>query len=144
MSITVEELEAHCKSIADLRNEIDADKAALSKKSEQLEEMELKAIAMLKDLNKTSYKSNHGQIIRTEKWRVNLPQSDEDRAAFFQYLKDKGLFDKMISVNANTLNSFWKQEFENVKENAPEEALTFSIPGIGEPKLHETLSFRRS
>lgn len=144
MNITVEELEAHCQAIAEMRDEIEKDKATLATKTEALEEMEYKAIGMLKELNKSSYKSNHGMIIRTEKWRVNLPKTPEDKAAFFDYLREKGLFDQMITVNANTLNSYWKQEFENVKENAPEEALTFAIPGISEPKLHETLSFRRN
>ena len=75
---------------------------------------------------------------------MNLPATPEDKENFFSYLKEKGLFESLITVNSNTLNSFYMREWETVKEHGdPEEAMNFKIPGIQEPKLHEVISFRK-
>lgn len=141
--ITVDAIEGMAKSLKELREEIDADKAILSEKNAALDELENKIVLTLKELGKTSYRSEYGTVSRNEKWRVNLPATPEDRAEFFEYLKNKGLFENMITVNSNTLNSYYMKEWEQAKGGDPEEALNFKVPGIGEPKLYEALSFRK-
>lgn len=140
--ITINQLEELCEKMRKLDDEIEADKKALSTKNEEYSKMEAQAVQWLDEMKKTSYKSNHGTIIKNDRWRVNLPQTEEDRAAFFNYLKEQGIFEKMITVNSNSLNSYYMKEWEHVKETNPEDALNFSIPGIQEPKVHKTLSFR--
>jgi hypothetical protein len=142
--VTVQQLEELCKQMRELDDEIEKDKEALSEKNKKYTQLEAQAAQWLKELGKGSYKSNFGTVIRQEKWRVNLPQTPEDRDAFFGWLKERGLFEHMITVNSNTLNSLYMKEWEVAKESPdPVDALTFSIPGIPEPKLHETVSLRR-
>lgn len=142
--VTVQQLEELCQKMRALDDEIEKDEKALSEKNKEYKKLEAQATQWLKELDKTSYKSNHGTVMRVEKWRVNLPQTPEAREEFFNWLKERGLFDQMISVNSNTLNSLYMKEWEVAKESPdPTDALTFSIPGIPEPKLHETVSLRR-
>jgi len=141
--VTVQTLEDLAEQIAVLREEIAVDKAALSEKNELLEETEQNFLNHLKELGKTSYKSNVGTISKVEKWRVNLPDSPEAKEELQAYLIERGL-KSMLTVNSNTLNSYYMQEWEIVKESGdPEAAMNFSIPGLKEPKLYETISFRK-
>ena len=141
--VTVQGLEDLAEQMAILRAEIDTDKEALSEKNGLLEEIEQKFLAHLKDLGKSSYKSNFGTISRTEKWRVNLPDSDEAKQQLIGYLREKGL-ESMLTVNSNTLNSYFNREWDAVKENGdPEEAMNFTLPGLKEAKMYESISFRK-
>ena len=114
--VTVQTLEDLAEQIAVLREEIAVDKAALSEKNELLEETEQNFLNHLKELGKTSYKSNFGTISKVEKWRVNLPDSPEAKEELQAYLIEKGL-KSMLTVNSNTLNSYYMQEWEIVKES---------------------------
>ena len=141
--VTVLHLEELAEQISALREEVALEKAALSEKNELLEGLEQNFLNHLKELGKTSYKSNFGTISKVEKWRVNLPNTPEDKQQLHAYLKEKGL-ESMLTVNSNTLNSYYMQEWDLVKESGdPEAAMNFSIPGIKEPKLYETISFRK-
>jgi hypothetical protein len=78
-----------------------------------------------------------GTLYFSNRMSVTMPKNPEDREAFFNYLKEKGAFDGLITVNSMTLNSFYKQEAEIA--NSPD----FKIPGIGTPTLIKTLNMRR-
>ena len=65
--VTINELEELAANMAKLRAEVDEDKKLLSEKNAKLEEIENKFLGYLKELNKTSYKSNSGTITRVEK-----------------------------------------------------------------------------
>lgn len=143
-SVTVEELEKIIQDYAVLRAEIEEEKKLMGEKTKALDELEGKIMATLKEIGKTSYKSEHGTISRVEKWRVNLPASPEEKEAFSNFLREKGIFEKMYTFNSNTLNSYYMEEWEQAKNSGdPEDALNFRVPGINEPKVHETISFRR-
>jgi len=141
--VTVQDLETLAEQMAAMREDIEIDKKALSEKNALLEEIENKFLTHLKELGKTSYKSNFGTVSKVEKWRVNLPDSPEAKEQLFAYLMEKGL-KSMLTVNSNTLNSYYMQEWEQVKASGDAEAaMNFTVPGIKEPKLHETISFRK-
>lgn len=142
--VTIDQVETLAKQIAEKRLEKEAQAKVLSKVNEELEELEQLAVRTLKEMGKDSYRSEFGTISKVTKWRVNLPNSEENREAFFAYLKEKGLFEKMVSVNSNTLNSFFMQEWEASKDPSdPLAALDFRLPGISEPSSYETMSFRK-
>ena len=52
---------------------------------------------------------------------------DIAREKFFNYLKGKGVFEQMITINSRTLNAFAKVELETANE---EGVLDFQIPGL--------------
>lgn len=141
--ITISEVEALVKSMADKRIEVENLKRPYSQACTELEEIEQKVVGTLKELGKDNYKSEYGTVTRVNQWRFNLPKTPEDKAAYFEFLKGKGVFEGMATVNANTHNSFCKEEWNAAKERDPIEALNFRIPGIEEAKVYETLSFRK-
>jgi len=143
-AVTVEQVEDLALQIKTKRAEKDAQAEILSKINGEIDDLEQLAVRMLKEIGKTSYKGEHGTLTRTVKWSVTLPKTEEDRAAFFAYLKEKGIFEKLVSVPSPTLNSYYMQEWEASKDPSdPMAALDFKIPGISEPKSYEALSFRK-
>jgi len=70
-----------------------------------------------------------GKIIRSERLSWRVPKDNVSRHHFFSYLKSRGVFDELITVNSNTMNAFCKQEIEAKKEEGD---FDFVIPGVGE------------
>lgn len=140
-SITFAELEEACALVANQREVVAELSAAKKREDEVLEKLELKVLEILKALGKTSYQSNIGTVGLAYRQSVKLPQTPADREAFFDYLKAMGVYDTMIGVNSNTLNRFYKDEFEKAKERGD---FDFSIPGIGEPTMTEIFSLKKS
>lgn len=143
MSITVEEIENLVKQLADQRALVEELKRPYSEANEKLEEIEQKVAGALVEMGKDGYKSEYGTVSRRTEWRYNLPTTPEDKAAFFQFLREKGVFEQMATVNSNTYNSFCKAEQEAAVERDPASALSFRIPGVPEPKQRQVLSFRK-
>lgn len=114
--------------------------AALSVVNKAILSIEAKLVTSLKALNRKEYKHSRGTVKISNKWRVNGPQTDADKAALFDWLKERGIYDKYATVNVASLNSLYMAEWEALKKTDPEAALCFSMPGIGERKLFETIS----
>jgi hypothetical protein len=114
---------------------------AVTEENKKLALLEAKAVAWLDELGRESYKHPRGSIGVNEKWRFNLPQGDENKAKFFNYLRERGLYDKYATVNANSYNSFLLAEWEVAKEEG--RGMEFSVPGVPEPKFFRALSTRK-
>lgn len=141
MSHTIESMNAQIAKISELR--IKEEQAGRVKK-EVMDELALAEGVMLEMLveeGMTSYAGPNGRVGITHRTSVKTPKSPASRELFFAYLKEKGLFDSMISVNSNTLNSLYKSELElSTSRGEPD----FSIPGIDEVTLNQILTFKRS
>ena len=138
--ITMVEFEAFIKEFAEAKEKVDQLAYEKTKATEVMDMWESKVMSVMQQFNKTSYRSSYGLLVRSERWSWKTPKSDEDKQAFYGYLKSKGLFDTMISVNSQTLNSFAKKELELAKEEGD---LDFKLPGLGEPTLNEMIALRR-
>lgn len=140
MSITIEQLNGLIENVAKLRIE----EARVSKeKSTVLSDLEMAENAVLEALvenGMTNYRGPAGMVSLSQRTSVKTPKTQEDREAFFFYLKEKGLYDDMISVNSQTLNSFYKAGLEEAREKG---LTDFIIPGIGEVTIKASLSFRK-
>lgn len=141
-NITVKNLDDLVKSIFDADKLIDEAQAVVSDLNKKLAVLKARGVRYLKALEKEDYKSEFGNIKISQKWRVNLPQTPEDKLAFFEYLRTQGLFDKFATVNSMTLNSYYMSEWEAAQKNG--KGISFSIPGIGERKMFEDLGIRKS
>ena len=141
--ITVAEIESLVKELADKRLQVEELKRPYSQAQEELEQIEGKVGGALIEMGKDSYKSEYGTVSRRTEERYNLPATPEDREKFFNFLKEKGVFEQLITVNSNTFNSFIKAEKEAVEARDPEAALHFSLPGVPEAKTRHVLSFRK-
>lgn len=141
--MTVADIENLARELREKRAQVEELEKPLKVANKELSELEAKIVGALKEIGKDSYKSEYGTITQVKKWRVNLPSGPEEKAKFFEFLKKEGLFEQMTTVNSQTLNSFFMERWEQLKKEDPVGALNFSIPGIGEPKVFETLSFRK-
>lgn len=140
-TVTVEELDGLCKTIAEQRRKIDQMDAALTEENKLLAQLEAKAVQYLEELGRDSYKSEFGTIGMREQMRWNLPAGPEQWAALFSHFKETGVYDGMVTVNSQKLNSWAKREFEVAAEEG--RGLDFHIPGLEAPKLHRSLTFRK-
>lgn len=137
-AITIEELNTLCEDLLKARAEEQAAKNVKDSIGEMVEEIEKKIIHALTESNLTSFKSPFGQAVLKYRTSVRTPKTPEARAAFFDYLKSKGLFDEMIGVNSASLNKFYREEFDEAVSRGESD---FSIPGLDAPTVEPTLSF---
>ncbi len=123
------------KNIADLEEEVAKLKAGLV-------EMQSKMISTLERFGRSNYTvPGEGMLIKSQRSTVTLPKTPEDKSAFYQYLKDRGIFEQLISVNSNTLNSFYNREADIAAEEG--RSIGFSIPGIAPATTIVTLKTRK-
>ncbi len=140
--ITVEALDALVEQAFAKRVEIEAFNAQLTEKNKELMRLDAQITAALKDLNREDYKSRAGTVTLSTKWRVNLPQTDQDKKEFFDWLRERGIFDKFATVNSNSLNSLYMAEWEAAKKRG--EGMEFSVPGIGPAKSFQGVGYYKT
>lgn len=140
--VTVKELDELSKAIFQQRAVIEEKEAVVKEANKVLQQLEMKMAAHLKELDRDNYKSAYGIISRSERVSYRMPQTDEDRAAFFQYLKDIGAYERMVSVNSQTLNAFAKEQQRIADEEG--HGFDFKIPGLGQPSVFETVIVKRA
>lgn len=139
--MNIDEFEELLNTAYELKKE--ASELDAQKKKKEAELMELNRIILeeFNRLDKTSYKTNACQVIRVQKQSVKMPKDPDGRGQFFKYLKKLGCFEDLVSINHNTLNAFYKQEFEEAKRQGNFE---FEIPGLEAPTLQEYITYRKN
>lgn len=136
--VSLGEVDALCKAMFAQRAKVEAMEKELKDETARLEELKQKVINILTDAGKEKYHVDGvGLIYFQNKRTASMPKDPEKRAAFFSYLREKGIFEDLITVHSQTLTSFWNQEFEAA--NSPD----FKIPGIDEPTVRKTLTMKR-
>jgi len=139
--MTIEELNKQVELIAKLR--LEEEQASQVKKvaTNILEQAEARMLEMLQEAGLTSYRDPIGrQVVLAFRTSVQTPKTDEAKAQFYGWLKEKGMYDAMISVNSQKLNALYKSELEEARDRGDQD---FAIPGITEVKIAPQLSFRR-
>lgn len=140
MAVTTDDFKAQVATIKELRLAEDIISGQKKEASRMVEEAETKMLAMLEEAGLDSFRCELGNVGRTIRLSIKTPKSPEDRAAFFGYIKSKGLFDDMITVHSATLNSFYKDEFDQAKARGDAD---FKIPGLLEETMTPILWFRK-
>jgi len=138
--VTMQEFENLIELAYKLKNEKEALETQAEAIGANLTEAQNKLLAFMEQFEKTSYKSKFGNIIRAQKTSVRVPKDPDSKAAFFKYLDKKGIKDDLLSVNSQTLNSFYKAEKEAAIAAGAEE---FSIPGLEAPTVYFQLQMRK-
>lgn len=140
--LTLKEVEDIAKTYREKREEIDQQKQVLSALEEERKALERKLVSILEGNQKSSYDSAVGRISLGYRTSIRVPQGD-DRAEFFNYLREKGVFEEMITVNSQTLNAFYKQEEQLAREEG--RGMEFHIPGIKAEaiSMHPVISLRK-
>jgi len=138
--LTITEFEDLCAEAFRVKAEITSVKLVLSLSEQALKKIQSSIMSYLEALGKDSYKSKAGNVYLSKRLSVKVPKEPQAREEFFSYLKEKGIFEDLITVNSQTLNAFYKEEFEAAITNG---ATDFKLPGIGEPTYFETLNMRK-
>lgn len=141
MSVTIEIMNQKISELASLRSE-EAEASRIKKEiTEKVENLENEIIEMLTAEGLTTFSGEKGKIVVAFRTSVKTPKTPEDKEAFYTYLKNRGLYDSMISVNSQTLNSLYKAEFEEAMNRGESD---FAIPGLKEVTLTPSLRFSRT
>lgn len=140
--VTVQELDTLVLAINTQRNKIDEMDAALTVENKVLASLEAKAVEYLEALGRDNYKSPYGALSIRESIRWNLPSGPDQWQRLFHHFKETGIFDGMITVNSQKLNSWAKKEMEVATEEG--RGMDFHIPGLEQPKMHRSLAFRKA
>lgn len=140
-SPTVHAMELSAQKIRLLKDEIEKMDAKYAELNNELDAACGKFLDMLKETGKASYRSDVGTATIKYRTSVRLPDTDSDRALFFDWLKSKGIFESSIGVHSNKLKSLYESEQEAAKARG--EGMEFSIPGIKHVSVTEWLSFTR-
>jgi hypothetical protein len=140
MEITLSEMELLIEKIKELR-EKETEASRIKKDiSTELEMLENLMIQNLNSQGLSSYRGKQGTVSITHRTSVKKPETDEDKAAFHNWLREQGLYDSLISVNSQSLNALYKNKFAEALEQGNTD---FSIPGISGVTIQESLSFRK-
>lgn len=135
--LSTEEFEKLCDEAFELRLEKDRLEAQKREVNERLNRKQERIQAHLDQLGKTNHAGRMGTISMKVESYPSVPKDPVKRKEFFEWLKRKGMFEDMITVNANTLRGFYKAE-----KMASGDDPDFKIPGL-EPFERISLSFRR-
>jgi len=141
--VTVEALDALVEQYSREREDYEAAKKISGEKYAVYQETEVRLMNTLKALGKKSYKVDAiGNIILVTKNVVTTPKTLENKRELFGWINKlygADVLDTMVSVNHQTLNSFYNQEAEKSVHDP-----LFHIPGLEMPTLTESVSFRRA
>lgn len=143
MSITVEEMNKKVEEIRAKEAEYEEAKKVSTKLGYEVDALYEQVGQMLLDLGQDSFKTPLGTVSLRKRTSFKVPKDEESRTAFFNKLKEMGVFEGMITVNSNTLNSFLKAEYE-AAEARGEDMVTYRFDGIEPPTTSVTASLRKA
>ena len=136
--VTAEEFEKLCESCFKLKNNIKERESKIKDDKGLLDEMHQKVLEYLEKYNKTKHVCALGTLSKTERMSVKLPQG-ENKKLFFDYLKEKGVFEDLVHINSRTLQSMYRQEIEaHINDGDP----GWEMPGIEGAVTVTTVSMR--
>ena len=139
-ALTVAELDQACEKLLAKKQELEAASEVVTNLQAEYTGLELKVLAHLEMFGKDRYQAASGMLSVVNKFSYKIPRTTEDREKFFQYLKEKGHYDSLISVNSQTLNAYCKEEMEAAALSGN---IDFSLPGISEPTHYQRIQVRK-
>ena len=129
-----------CAIAFELKNKADSLEDEAKEIRKELFGYQQKIQAYLEALGKEAYNSASGNIEIRSRTSVKIPRNEEDKRALFKWLQDKGIFWEVANINSQTLNSLYKNEFEE----AISEGRDCVIPGLGEPEIYRQVVMKAS
>ena len=142
--VSVKDLDALVVTMSDAKDVYEEAKRVSNEKHAAYDSLRRKVLIHLEQLNKKSYKVDGiGTVgVKTE-LKVRYPETLDERKKFFEWMQAQGedLLLTKLTVNYQTLNSLYNEEFEKAAEEG--RSAEFNIPGISEPASENTLTFRR-
>lgn len=138
--ITLKELAGLCIKMRDLRTDKKVLDDQIKEINSELKKVETKILENLDEYGMKNFSGDWGTVSRTRRYSVKQPGTPAEKGKFFDYLRDQGVFEDLVSVNSRTLCSFVKQEIESKKEDGIDD---FVPPGLNSPEIIETITLRK-
>jgi len=126
-NITVTELEEDIAELVKLRTEHALKEREAKDIKAVFNEKQEKLKSKLEALEMDSYKGKAGSFSFRMKEGFRVPKDMEAKKQFFSFLQEKGVFDELVSVNSQTLNSWAQAEIESALDAGN---FDFQIPGL--------------
>lgn len=140
--ISLSAMDALVKTYKTAREDYEAAKRVASEKNAVKEEAEYKLVAALKAAGKKSYKVDGlGTFSVVFKEVVTVPVSLDKKRELFKWIGEQhgnDVLETMLGINYQTLNSFYNQEMERIKDPA------FKMPGLDAPTTREEPRWKSS
>lgn len=133
--VNVADMKKNCKMFFEQKAKIKKMDDAVKDEREKLRKMEKKLLAYLEEAGLEKFASPQGTIFTKEYFSTKVPKDPENREKFFNYLKKEGIFEDLITVHSNTLNSYYQSKIE--------EDPSFEMPGLGPATYQKKLNARK-
>lgn len=112
----------------------------LKNKNKEIAALEAKITEVLVSLERDSYESPFGKASFVEEFQVRQP-ADERKHLLWEWMKEKGIFERYAQVHATALKSLFKMERTLAIENG-EDPITFALPGMEPATIFRKLKFK--
>lgn len=140
--ISTEELDRAIVTMRELRKHYEDKKKESNEAHAIYKESEDKVLGLLKAAKKSKYVVDGvGTAYTINRYVVTTPKTPEAKTQLFDYIKSKHGGETllgMVSINHQTLNSFYNSEAEEYAAKGE----MFILPGIAEPTNEESVGFR--
>jgi len=138
--VTIKELKNLCEKYREVRAKKAELEAQVKEVNKEKASIEAKMVEYLTENEMRNFSGEFGQIILTKRVSVRQPANPEDKEAFYNWLKEKGDFERLISVNSRTLTKYVRDEIDIKKS---EGQYGFVPPGLKEPETTQTVTFKK-
>jgi hypothetical protein len=135
--VSVEELKQLVVKLDEARIDYEKKRITAQEQNTVVEELEGRIISTLEALNLKAFKGENGTVEIAYRTSVKIPKG-LGKEEFYNYLKEQGIFDTLVSVNSNTLNAWYKEELKK----ASDEKRLLRIPGLDTPTTSPILKLK--
>jgi len=139
--MNVTEFDALCTQAFEQRAKIKEMEDALGAEEAKKKAIERQILSLMEHFEKEKHHlKGYGLIYTESRFTVQTPKTLDDKRLLFGHLKERGIFDEMVSVNSQTLNSYYKTEMEAAIGRGDSD---YQLPGVGEPNHMKTIKFKK-
>lgn len=138
--VTLKGLTELCEKLIMAREAKDVINEELKKIAEQIDELEMKILNIMKENALPNFKGAFGTISIKNNKTVAQPEDMSAKIKLFDYLKSQGIFEEMVAVNSRTLSSWANKEIEAREKQG---VFGWVPPGLKAPNEYQSLSVRK-
>ena len=137
----IDEFKALCTELFKKRAELETLQEQEKALSKDVEGLKHRIISVMDAMELENFHvPGLGKVYTQDRFNVSMPKDPEARQRLFAYLKDKKILSKMVTINHQTLNAWYKEEMQAAVDGGQ---LDFKVPGIEESSHVRILSLRK-
>jgi hypothetical protein len=127
------QLAADVDELHAIKAESDLLKDKLAEVTRRFTEKQEKVLTILEHVGVEKAMGSRGGVAAVEvKESVKVPKDEASRELFFEYLKEQGIFENMITVHSQTLNAWYNAEVQDRE-------VGWTVPGIEPGKIYKKI-----